>query len=361
MQCVTPMFRLYDISTKETIRIIPRAEVMQGLELNGNYIRKQLDKMNMYYLRKNQLIQTIPCNHCYACKLNKSAEWATRCMLETLDHESAYWLTLTYDEEHLPILDAIKYNEIYETDTHNIIVPVTIENDGTWINGSLFPKHIDEFIKKIRNKFRNSKIRYFYCGEYGEQNQRPHYHMLLYGLPMDLSQNYGYHIDENNKEHWKNPLIDELWVHGLHDITNLEWSNAAYTARYTMKKLTDMSNSNQFYAEQGKLKEYVRMSRRPGIGMNYLKNHYQDIYKNDSMIMKTVKGNTGAFKPPKAFDRVFKEMFPEDFERIQKHRRECAERSRHNKYYQSNYSDLESLQMNAEKIATKANMLKREL
>lgn len=362
MQCVTPLFRLYDITTKQTVRIVPRAEVMQGLEQDNNNIKFQLQKMNSHYLARNQLIQTIPCQHCWACKLNYSAEWATRNMLETLDHETAFFITLTYDDEHLPILENTTYIQKFDLGYKTVELPETIENDGTWIEGSLWPDHVKTFINSLRkhfNRLGTNNIRYFYCGEYGETTQRPHYHMLIYGLPMDITQNYDYHIDKQFKEHWKNPIIDQYWPYGMHDIANVEWSSAAYVSRYCMKKIYEEENSDQWYAEHGKLKEFICMSRKPGIGMNYYQKNKFKIYENDSMIMKTVKGNTGSFKPPKAFDKLFKEEYPDQFEKIEKHRKKCAERSRRNSYRLSNYTDLERLQMKAEKVATKANMLPR--
>lgn len=359
MQCVTPMFRLYNISTGETVRILPRQEVMEGLAMDPNSIRFQLSKMNSRYLARNQLVQTIPCQNCYACKLNKSAEWATRNILETLDHEHNYFITLTYDDYNLPIPERMEIEQPMEDGT---ILKYNIENDGTWIEGCLIPDHIEKFIKDIRNYFNYrgiQNIRYFYCGEYGETTHRPHYHILLYGLPMDLSQNYSYHIDKNYKEHWKNPIIDKFWPYGMHDIANIEWSSAAYVSRYTMKKIFDEPKSNILYAQEGKIKEYVRMSNRPGIGMKYYKEHSLDIYKNDEMIMKTVKGNTGSFKPPKSFDKLFKEEYPEEWKKIEKKRKECAERSRKNSYYYSNYTDLEKLKMKAESVSLKASQLPR--
>lgn len=364
MQCVTPLFRLYDISSNQTIRMVPRSEVMEGLLQNPNNIKFQLQKMNSKYLARNQLIQTIPCRNCWACQLNNSAEWATRNMCESLDHDQAYFITLTYDEEHLPILEKIPYIQRYEFSTHMIEITDYIENDGTWITGSLFPKDVELFLKNLRQFFKrhnyNKPIRYFYCGEYGQLG-RPHYHMLLYGAPIAIEENYDWHIDKKFfKEHWKNPLIDHFWEHGLHDIANLEWSNAAYTSRYCMKKISNEPNSDLIYAEMGKIKEFIRMSRMPGIGANYYNAHKFDIYKTDSMIMKTVKGNTGSFKPPKAFDKWFKEEFPDDFKKIEKHRKEMSERSRRNDYRLSDYTDYEKLIMKAEKVATKNNMLPRE-
>lgn len=360
MQCVTPMFRLYDISTKHTIRIVSRAEVMQGLELNSNNITYQLQKMNAKYLSQNRLIQTIPCGKCWTCQLNYSAEWATRNMLETLDHEECYFITLTYDDEHLFIPETMTYREEYPDGTYNIR---EIENDGTWISGSLYPEHVTKFLKDLRRwqdyHLGIKGIRFFYCGEYGEQTQRPHYHMLLYGAHLDPKENYSYHIDKNFKEHWKNKLLDEIWEYGMHDIALVEWSSAAYVSRYCTKKLNMESNSAKWYAENGKMQEMIRMSRMPGIGMKYYQSHKLDIYENDSMVMKTVKGNTGNFKPPKSFDKLFKEEYPNEFKKIEKKRRECAERARRNEKYLSNYTDYEKLVMKGEKVAQKISMLPR--
>lgn len=361
MQCVTPLFRLYSLHGNKTIRIIPRSEVMHELELNENNIRFQLGKMNAKYLERDQLIQTIPCQHCWACQLNKSAEWATRNMLETLDHDHCYFITLTYDDDHLPIPEYIEYKKIIENAEEIKEITCREYNDGTWIEGTLVPEHVEKFIKDLRNYFayRGIKgIRYFYCGEYGETTHRPHYHMLLYGAPLDLSKNYSYHIDKNFKEHWKNPLIDELWQYGMHDIANVEWSSAAYVSRYTTKKISN-DGDVEYYAKQGKIKEYIRMSNRPGIGMNYYQNHKLDIYKNDSMIMKTVKGNTGSFKPPKAFDKLFKEEYPEEWKKIEIRRQKCANRARKNIYYTTDMTDLQMLKIKAENVATKMSMLPR--
>ena len=353
MQCVTPMFRRYMLGNYSKGQVVSRLEVMGSLNFDPNYIRNCLDEHNKitYERGKGYLYEQIPCGHCYACKLNKSAEWATRCVLETTEHEHSYWLTLTYDEEHLPMYK-------YFTDGENYF-----ENDGTW-TGTLEPDDIKTFLNSLRKYFERkgiTGIKYYYAGEYGSLNGRPHYHMLLWGAPLDLEQFHDFHIDDRYKMHWKSKEIEHFWNKGIVDITEIEWSNAAYTARYTMKKLSDMAHSETYYAEQGKIKEFVRMSRRPGIGMNYFNQHMKEIYKDDEIIMKTVKGNTGSIKPPKAWDRKFKELYPTEYWWIKRSRKEAAERSRLLELSQSDYTDLERLSINAEKIETKAKLLPREL
>ena len=45
----------------------------------------------------------IPCGRCIGCRLERSRQWANRCMLELQYHESSYFVTLTYDDEHVPV------------------------------------------------------------------------------------------------------------------------------------------------------------------------------------------------------------------------------------------------------------------
>ncbi len=365
MQCVTPLFREYEIGTNKTIRIVPRAEVMDGLiNYDNDYIRHKLNKINAKTLEHGRLTQTIPCGHCYACKLNKSAEWATRCMLETLKSEHNYWITLTYDEDHVPIAEETKWKIENQDGTFQ---EITYKNEGDeiWCTGCLIPEDATNFLKRLREYLRShydhTGVKVYYCGEYGSLNARPHFHMLLFNCPIPMEESYDFHIDENFKEHWKNRIIEELWQHnGMVDITEIEWSNAAYTARYTMKKVFNERTDQEYYAS-GKIPEFVRMSRRPGIGMDYYEQNKFKIYENDELIMKTVKGNTGSIKPPKAFDKLFKEQYPEQYNKIERRRKELARKSRNNLYYITDMTDFEILKNKSESITTKSKMLKREL
>ena len=184
--------------------------------------------------------------------------------------------------------------------------------------------------------------------------------MLLFGAPLDITQFYDCHIDEiNKKDHWKSKELEHFWKRGMIDIGELEWSSAAYTARYCMKKLFQKDKSE--YYKIGKKPEFVRMSRRPGIGMKYFEDHTIDLYENDELIMRTVKGNVGRYKPPKAFDNKFKDLYPEEWERIKANRQNAADRGRYSKERLTDMSDSEMLQNSYEKVLTKANMLPREL
>lgn len=352
MQCVTPMFRRYPLGNHKKGVIVPRQEVLQGLEYDPNSLRLKLDDMNNYTYRKGKgyLYEQIPCQHCWACKLNYSAQWATRIMVECLNSEHNYFITFTYDDLHIPIPTETEYNG------------QTYVNDGTWL-GSLYPEDISKFINSLRKYFErkgHTGIKYFYAGEYGETTKRPHYHMILMNCPLDITQFYDFHIDGRYKEHWKSHEIEKYWENGMIDIGEVEFASAAYVARYCMKKITDNTDKLIYY-ENGMLPEFVRMSRRPGIGSEYYNNNWKTIYENDKLYVKNFHGETIEVKPPKAWDKKFKEAHPKEWFNISRSRKEGAERSRKLLQEMSDMTDIQMLQMKAEEILTKGKMLPREI
>ena len=361
MECITPMVRLYNDVPKQTEdekqwqRIIPRSEVFNNMQANENYLTRIQDRNKELEKKGSPLrFQLIPCRHCWACQLKYSAEWATRLTWESKRYEHKFFITLTYDEEHLPIYEKMIYTD---KDDHKY----EFKNDGTW-NGTLEPEDMTRFIKTLRKHFERQgikDIKYFYCGEYGETTKRPHYHMILFGAPLDITKFYDFHIDGRYKMHWKSKEIEKWWDKGMIDIAEVEWSSCAYVARYCMKKI-DFENDPIQYAQQGKYKEFVRMSRRPGIGVRHFNEHIKEIYENDEVIQKTVKGKTSAFKPPKAFDQRFKELYPEWWEKIKQSRELAAERAREmKKELYKGITDLELNERNAQKVIQKGNWLPR--
>lgn len=376
MKCITPMFREYIEYTpeeklymkqedlKQWQKIIPRQKVMQMLMENPWKIR-ELEDLNQEWKDKGlqKRIQTIPCGHCWACRLNYSAEWATRCICEAeYSKETNFWITLTYDDEHLPIAEYIDYKK-YQGKEYTIEREYNI-GEEQWQEGTLYPEHVTKFLNSLRKHFErkgHTGIKYFYCGEYGSETHRPHYHIILFNCPLSIDEFYDFHVDKSFKSHWKSPEVEKYWPYGMIDITELEWSNAAYTARYSMKKLIDGSKTEEAYAQEGKIREFVRMSRRPGIGTRYYNEHKEKIYENDEMIMRTIKGNIGSIKPPKAWDRKFQEEHPEWYELLKMSRIQAMERAEALQREINNYTDYEILKNRGERVLEKGKMLIREL
>lgn len=368
MRCITPMVRFYNLvpdlqeGEKVAQKILSRRKVFENLQEDENYLSRIQNKNEELEAKGIPWrYQLIGCQNCWACQLKKAAEWATRIMWECKEHEHNYFITLTYDEEHLPL-----YNKMIYTDENG--ETTTYENDGTW-TGTLQPEDVTKFIKTLRKHFERegiTGIKYFYCGEYGNEGQngnmgyRPHYHMILMGAPLDIDTFYSWkHDNKQHKLHWKCKQLENWWQKGFIDVAEVEWNCAAYVARYCMKKI-DNNNDPRKYAEVGKQKEFIRMSRNPGIGMKYYKEHRNEIYDLDGVAVKTIKNKTTWLKPPAAFDRKLKEEKPELYEKIKESRIAAAERDR--KYKEElikGISDKEQLQREAEKVIQKGKLLKR--
>lgn len=366
MQCVTPMVRFYQVlpehlkndpDIKPWQTIVPRHEVFYNLKKNENYLSRIQD-LNYKFEKegKDYRYQLIPCKHCWACQLRYAAEWATRIMCETKRHKDNYFITLTYDDANLPMFESCCYTD---KDGYKY----EYENDGTWM-GTLEPKDVNRFINTLRKHYERqgiTDIKYFYCGEYGTENGRPHYHMILMGAPLDPKQFYSLKLDDKKFAHWKSKELEKWWNKGFVDVAEVEWANCSYVARYCMKKINN-ENDPREYAEAGKLKEYVRMSRRPSIGRLYYEQNKDHIYECDEIIQRNVSGKITSLKPPSAWDKLLKEQDPEKYEMIKTSRQAAAERSRLAKAeLMKGISDLEQLERAAQKVLQKGKLLPREL
>lgn len=113
--------------------------------------------------------------------------------------------------------------------------------------GTLVPKHAQLFLKKLRKKIAPKKLRYYLCGEYGDESGRPHYHAALFGLGIDSSQ-----------------LVNEAWGLGHTYLGDLTRESAQYVAGYVTKKMTNKNDKRL----NGRHPEFARMSTKPGIGAN---------------------------------------------------------------------------------------------
>ena len=131
---------------------------------------------------KDQLIQ-IPCGKCIGCRLEYSRQWANRCMLELQYHDSAYFVTLTYNEEHVP-----------RTGLHGEM--------------SLRKRDFQLFMKRLRKKYSDDRIRFYAAGEYGTTTQRPHYHAILFGLHLDDLQVYK---SKDSYKYFTSPGLQRVW------------------------------------------------------------------------------------------------------------------------------------------------------
>lgn len=215
----------------------------------------------------------LPCGQCVGCRLERSRQWAVRCVHEASLHKANAFVTLTYDDEHLPA------------------------------HGSLVYRDYQLFMKRLRKRI-GKPVRFFMCGEYGDKLSRPHFHACLFGA--EFPNMYEWATTGSGSKIYRSALLESIWPYGFASIGDVTFESAAYVARYVMKKVTgnaasvhyqrgfDVSTGEVLIAEP----EFCHMSLKPGIGANWIERFKGDVYPEDRCIINGVK-----VKPPRYYDK----------------------------------------------------------
>lgn len=213
------------------------------------------------------------------CRVDRSREWALRCMHELRSHKQSCFVTLTYDEEHLPE------------------------------SGSLNYEHFQLFMRYLR---RIHPVRFFMCGEYGSLRGRPHYHAILFGYDFPDKRLWK---TKSDTKLYRSATLERLWPHGHSSIGDVTYESAAYVARYCLKKTTGAFAEFVYTdPETGEIftPEFARMSLKPGIGRTWLDTHgATDVFPHDNIIYKGSK-----YSVPRYYDKLWEQRSPDDFESI---------------------------------------------
>ena len=229
--------------------------------------------------------------------MRRSQEWMIRCVHESQMHDDNAFLTLTFNNEHMPC------------------------------DRSISVRDLQLFMKKYRNKC-GSNIRFFACGEYGEPELvtdgnlgRPHYHLLIFGH--DFKDKYPWEEKRGNLL-YRSPSLERLWPYGFSTIGSLTTQSAGYVARYILKKVTgevaddhyvwrDPDDDEIFWRQP----EFVTMSRgrrtNPdgtpgvgGIGDGWLQKYaYTDAWNQDFVVLDNRK-----YPVPRFYQKRLEEIGP---------------------------------------------------
>lgn len=170
---------------------------------------------------------SMACGHCMACRITIAREWTVRNLHELSYWDKAVFVTLTYDDEHLP-----------------------------WKN-SLYRYELQNYLKRLRKRL-NCKIKYFACGEYGELNKRPHYHLIIYGLGFD-------DVD----------VIKQAWGRGFVKCGSVTADSIQYVCGYIMKKYNGVKQLEE-YGERWP--QFMACSK--GIGDRWIKDNEEMVIDN---------------------------------------------------------------------------------
>lgn len=231
----------------------------------------------------------LPCGQCIGCRLEKSRQWAVRCVHEAQLHDENCFITLTYSDENLPYLN------------------------------TLVKSHFQDFMKRLRErtgKYSSNGdvgIRYMMCGEYGSENHRPHYHAILFNY--DLPDKKHWKVTDAGEKLYRSELLESTWGLGYCSVGSVTFESAAYVARYCLKKVTgpDASRKYEVIDESTgevlgeRLTEYAAMSRRPGLGKRWIERYGRQTLRRDVVVMRGVE-----MRPPQYYDQHLEGLYPDD-------------------------------------------------
>lgn len=292
----------------------------------------------------------IPCGKCIGCRLSKSREWANRCSVELSYYKYNYFVTLTYNDDHLPI--NIK-NEI-ESQT-------------------LYKRDFQLFMKRLRKEYNNlypgEKCRFFMAGEYGDKTLRPHYHAILFNLFIpDLKP---YKQNFNGDWLYTSEWLNQFWITPKDDIYKRppgqlgfivigapDWESIAYTSRYVCKKLN--GDYADIYEKFNVEPEFSLMSRKPGIGRQFYEDNKFHLYDQDKFYLEGKNGSR-PFTIPRYYRDLYFDEFPDRADMIKNQNKNFAEAMKKCIDNSSDLSYLDILRVQEYNQKKRVKALKREL
>ncbi len=267
---------------------------------------KDITTGGLVFNKKNAIEKMeVACGQCLGCRVDHRLMWSIRIIHEAsmhLDNFGNSWATLTYR-------DAAACND--EQYRNGYYVPSDY---------SLRPSHVSDFVRSLRRGNKDHKIRYFYCGEYGDENERPHYHVCLFNHSFD--DQYLWKDDEGVYTYTSEEL-KKHWPWGFTTVAELNLRTAAYTAGYALKKITGKRAEEHYLRcdEHGEaywlLPEYIRMStgrgKPSGLGAKFYEKFSRDIFPSDQ---SPIPGHGQSELVPRYYQNILAEQNPAMLEEV---------------------------------------------
>lgn len=219
----------------------------------------------------------VSCQQCLGCRLERSRQWALRSVHEAQFHEENYFLTLTFDDDHVPA------------------------------DGSLNTKTIQGFWKRFRKAHPLMRFKYYAAGEYGEKYARPHYHASVFG--MELPDLYKTFKTKSGFQMYSSPSLEKAWPFGNIYVSDLTFETAAYVARYICKKVLG-KGADEHYSKLGILPERAWISK--GLGKEWHETYKHETYRDNYVSCRGVPS-----VPPRTYNRWLKESDPDCYRKYE--------------------------------------------
>lgn len=284
MSCYKPLrgIVLGEINGKKRLKVVPYDSI-EVLKPDGSHYESF----------------PLPCGHCVGCRKDQAKEWSNRLLMESLYHEQNYFVTLTYDNDHAHWCD-------FTNPRTGQYFPKESKHQAT-----LKKKDVQDFMKRLRDRFADQRVRFYAAGEYGGCTFRPHIHLILFGLNVPADDFMPAGKSETGDQYFIWPKLSEIWQYGFHSIEPANEYTMKYVANYVTKKLG--LHPNDYYLDQGLEPPFSLMSRKPGIGAQYLIDH-PEVMDNERIVIGTSRGSY-EFAPPRYFKNSYKEVFPDRYKK----------------------------------------------
>ncbi|QCS36565.1 replication initiator protein [Capybara microvirus Cap3_SP_465] len=266
-----------------------------------------------------------------------------RSILEASQSPNNWFITLTYDNDHLPISKYLNEETGVYTETP------TLDN----------VEEMKKFWKRFRiNLSRSSdvdlKVRYLYSGEYGDTTHRPHFHAILFNTVLPDLKVF-YKDKQTGFTYYTSELLEKSWKKGNVLIADCTFETCQYVAAYVVKKQT--GKQSQVYDDVNIIPPYMQMSRRPGIGSQVIELNLETFWHDKSIILSTKNG--GKQLP---FDQYIKNKLDKQFgEEYQEYKNQLCEDMK--ELQELKYGSLEKTYLQAlldEEANFKANYFKNK-
>lgn len=189
-------------------------------------------------IKDTYFTQQVPCGQCLECRRARQHSWYVRLNAELKNSYTAKFITLTYDDDNIPV-----NSEFYQT---------------------LYYEDVQLFFKRLRRRQERKhgklspKIKYFAVGEYGSQTNRPHYHIILFNC-----------LDIND--------VEKSWKFGNIHAGDVTDQSIYYTLKYCLK--STLFDSTTDTDNTGRQREKALMSK--GLGLSYLTPQMQKYFNED--------------------------------------------------------------------------------
>lgn len=228
---------------------------------------------------REQSLLNLPCGTCMGCRMDRCQSWGIRCSHEAQMHEASCFLTLTYNDDHLPEDNSLRVDVL------------------------------QEFIRELRRRLRKLgvSIRFLGCGEYGDRTGRAHYHCIIFGYA--FPDRVVLYQSRRGHSYYQSPLLDEIWGKGFAQISDVSFESARYVASYSMKTVRgDAADAHyeRLHPMTGEVfhvvPEFATMSLKPGIGQSWFERFKSDVFPSDEVLI-----NGRRMKPPRFYEQQLSE------------------------------------------------------